>query len=275
MEDVKPALNFYLTRLSNKFNQLSKPLHEFALDGFWYSYVNTDGGFFQLGNQPGVAEIYLSNYLYIHNPFIHHPDHYLHNQVLTSIDLPDEKFHEAQDKVYKVCGFNKFLFIYKKCGKNNHILHYGSSHKNVNVSSIFLNHLPLLNAFADYFLQEWEPHFATMDSYMIDLAKDMGPKFLNVNPCMHQKPNRAKNINFMKQMGWVDEYYEKLTDREFECIDQFLKGKTARQIGDFLHISHRTVEHHLENIKLKMFCSTKLELFEKLQTYKKFNILSA
>jgi DNA-binding CsgD family transcriptional regulator len=48
--------------------------------------------------------------------------------------------------------------------------------------------------------------------------------------------------------------------RELECIKYFLLGKSMREIGEQLFISPRTVETHLENIKIKMGCSKKSDL---------------
>jgi DNA-binding CsgD family transcriptional regulator len=41
-------------------------------------------------------------------------------------------------------------------------------------------------------------------------------------------------------------------------------GKTAKEIADIIGRSKRTVEHHLEKIKLKTGSSSKSELIEKI-----------
>lgn len=54
-----------------------------------------------------------------------------------------------------------------------------------------------------------------------------------------------------------------LTTREHECLFYILRGKTAKCISRFLGISPRTVEAHIDNIKLKLSCKTKSELIIK------------
>jgi len=276
MEDIKKVLAFYRTKLSNQIAKLSEALHTLQLDGFWYSYVHNDGGFFQIGNTPEVAEIYFSNHLYVHNSFVCHPKNYQHNQIIITDGFPDEKFHQAQKVVGDKLGIQNILFIYKQCGDHMHCLHFSSSKPNIPLNSIFLNNSSLLCSFADYFLEEWRPNFRFMDSFMIDIASDMGSKFYEINPKIQQLRDHSKALKLLKKMGELDEFsIEELTARELECAAHYLLGKTAGQIATSMHIARRTAEHHIENIKSKLGCSTKLELFDKLQTLQKFNLIGA
>ncbi len=53
--------------------------------------------------------------------------------------------------------------------------------------------------------------------------------------------------------------------REAECLQQLFYGKTAKMIAQILQISHRTVESHIEKIKLKTTCASLAELCKKLE----------
>lgn len=46
--------------------------------------------------------------------------------------------------------------------------------------------------------------------------------------------------------------YENLTDREREVLHLTAEGYTSREIGERLHISHRTADKHRENIRSKL-----------------------
>jgi DNA-binding CsgD family transcriptional regulator len=54
-----------------------------------------------------------------------------------------------------------------------------------------------------------------------------------------------------------------LTKRQLDCLLHLVKGKTMKEIGKYLNLSHRTVGHYLETIKLKMECETKSDIIEK------------
>ncbi|RMB56222.1 DNA-binding response regulator [Dokdonia sinensis] len=71
--------------------------------------------------------------------------------------------------------------------------------------------------------------------------------------------------NFEKRQNEAgsEETQEKLTlltQREVEILSAFSSGKTSKEVGDELHISHQTVEKHKKNIKKKLDMSTIGEL---------------
>jgi DNA-binding CsgD family transcriptional regulator len=66
---------------------------------------------------------------------------------------------------------------------------------------------------------------------------------------------------------------ESLSEREKECLQQLLLGKTAAEIGQSLHLSPRTVESYLENLKEKLSCDTKRELFSRAQLFSKLRLI--
>ncbi|MCP4474018.1 MAG: helix-turn-helix transcriptional regulator [Gammaproteobacteria bacterium] len=55
-----------------------------------------------------------------------------------------------------------------------------------------------------------------------------------------------------------------LSKRELACARLFLQGNRAKAIAAQLHISPRTVEGHLANLKNKLNCANQSQLFKKL-----------
>ncbi|HEV2614577.1 MAG TPA: helix-turn-helix transcriptional regulator [Gammaproteobacteria bacterium] len=51
--------------------------------------------------------------------------------------------------------------------------------------------------------------------------------------------------------------------REEEVLAQLVRGKTAKQIGEKLNLSPRTIESYIENMKIKTNCQSKFELIDK------------
>jgi len=58
----------------------------------------------------------------------------------------------------------------------------------------------------------------------------------------------------------VRDRYQSLTNREREVLQLTAEGYTSREIGDRLHISHRTVEKHRENIQTKLELRNSVEM---------------
>jgi DNA-binding CsgD family transcriptional regulator len=63
--------------------------------------------------------------------------------------------------------------------------------------------------------------------------------------------------------GWqCDTVY--FNQREADILYHLVRGKTAKTIARIVGVSHRTVEHRLEQIKIKLGVSSKSELIEKV-----------
>ncbi|MDF1797462.1 MAG: LuxR C-terminal-related transcriptional regulator [Coxiellaceae bacterium] len=56
-----------------------------------------------------------------------------------------------------------------------------------------------------------------------------------------------------------------LTEREHAILQQTAQGLSAKSIAKYLEISHRTVEEHIKNIKLKFNVSSKQALLHKVR----------
>ena len=54
-----------------------------------------------------------------------------------------------------------------------------------------------------------------------------------------------------------------LTKREFECLFFMLRGKSAKETAKILSIAPRTIEKHIEHIKLKLNCHRRSDIIEK------------
>lgn len=62
----------------------------------------------------------------------------------------------------------------------------------------------------------------------------------------------------------VESFNERqLTSKETECLYYLIRGYTAKMIARVLLISYRTVENHIEQLKIKFKCNTKAELIDK------------
>jgi DNA-binding CsgD family transcriptional regulator len=79
-------------------------------------------------------------------------------------------------------------------------------------------------------------------------------KTLAVNSCT---PNQVTYV--VKER--FDEY--NLSSRESEIIFHLIRGRSAKEIAAVTNLSSRTIEKHLDRIKVKMHCYSKSQLIEK------------
>ena|SRR3990167_5952894 len=70
--------------------------------------------------------------------------------------------------------------------------------------------------------------------------------------------------NIIKLMHHASGLTAQLTPRETECLFYLSSGQSAKRIARTLAIAPRTVDVHIENIKRKLACRTRIELISKL-----------
>lgn len=73
---------------------------------------------------------------------------------------------------------------------------------------------------------------------------------------------KCLNNNLRHYINIFDKYH--FSEREKQCLALLITGKTAKEIGNELKISPRTVEHHLEKIKKKANVSSKSKLINQI-----------
>lgn len=66
---------------------------------------------------------------------------------------------------------------------------------------------------------------------------------------------------------------KRLSTREKECLRHLIEGKTAFETGLILFLSPRTIEYYFENLKDKLDCSNKRELFKIAKQLDHFKLL--
>lgn len=56
----------------------------------------------------------------------------------------------------------------------------------------------------------------------------------------------------------------KLSKREYECMQLLIRGATSKMMAKDLGLSYRTVEHYLDNVKIKFNVGNRRELIDKV-----------
>lgn len=90
-----------------------------------------------------------------------------------------------------------------------------------------------------------------------------------------------KSIGFQvksphKPIKDLDKHLKKaliLSAREKECLKYFLQGKTSKETAALFFLSHRTIEYYFENIKDKLGCSNKREIYRLARIFELYNLL--
>lgn len=176
MERIEPILDFYKSPLSDKVKKLCEPLETtFGIDSFCYQVNSSTGRYAIVSNTPEIISYYYGNHFYRNNPYIKHPDNYQTGAILPL--LSDQEYRDSQLLTNQEFGMNNILFLTLKEGSLCHIFGFSTTKKGLALETVYLNHLPLLEKFRDYFLKEWRSYSNKMNDYTVNIGEIIGPKY--------------------------------------------------------------------------------------------------
>lgn len=252
---------------NDRIRKFCAPLfRNFGFNCLFYHYISKEGYGTCFSTHIQSFEYYFHNHLYRVNPYARHPDHFQTGVHLIP-EIKDQNYQktiqleaEEFDTVYKVVllektsnGCQGFSFAVSK--KNQHSIPFN-----------FTSDLPVLQCFVRRFKEEAKEIMQRVleDQLRLDIA--IGADFYSKPIALEVAAHNQKKIEFLKQLGILQSADDiQLSNRESECIRLLLQGYAASQIAEILNLSKRTVEHYIENVKLKTNCYTKLELIEKFK----------
>lgn len=247
------------------FSQVKKttqPLHDlFGIKYFTYHRIDREGRYNVLLDRPDFAEYYVAEKFYAIDPYLHHPDAYTTGFCLLDMNGSDY-YHEQLLKAGEKFNMN-FSVCHIQCSENEvEIFGYAGSKDHSALNKLYLNHQNLLKTFASHFKQQHHQILHKLHDEAPDLSELKGQK-LETKRVSLQLDNEKREA-FLKTLG-MGEYAKLarlLTFREKQCLKWLLNGKSAKQTALHLSISRRTVESYFENIKVKLSCWSKNEVFE-------------
>lgn len=281
MSTLKDDMLLGVRRYHKKINDLILPLDQyFGINNLTYIEVTNNNRLINLCSNRDWLEHCVANELYADDPQMVTPDNIGHGYAMWSCDWESHYKDEAYEnglmqETRKFDMYKGITYIQKnKNGYRVYIL--CSSEKNHALHTNLYSNMTLVKKFINYFDQELNPMRKELSDNMIDLAKLRGPSYFSQPGLIApQKLDKQKQYKFLQQIGLLDNSLDKvnLTTREIQCINLYLEGNSAQSTADKLSISRRTVESHMDSIKVKLKLDLKRDLFDKFKVLKELEII--
>ncbi len=158
------------------------------------------------------------------------------------------------------------VILVREKGDHCESFFFAGTSDNYRAQHLFVNNQDLLERFASYFKEK--------AAHLIKEAKKQPIIMPPPYPSLHL-PNKMDSSSYSKDVFIEDTRVTSadqttginLSAREKECLHLYVRGKTAKEIGKALHLSNRTIENYLQNIKLKLGLSSKSQLIHKTWHY--------
>lgn len=266
----------YITRFYDQIFKVTRPLHEhFGISYFTYHEIDEHGRYTVLVDRPDWAEYYVAQKLYLSDPFLRHPSNYKSGmtRLLTFVE------EDHKEKVLK--AGHKFnldpdtaILIIDKHETSVEFFGFVAPKDASNIDNIYLNNPQLFKTFATYFKEELKQLLSKMQDDAGYLKELKGADFFRQKP-IHPGLSSSQLTAYLQDLKYkpIIERAAALSARERQCLTFLLKGKSAKETATLLKLSPRTIEFYFENIKNKMHCHSKHQLFTIAETLQSLNLL--
>lgn len=157
--------------------------------------------------------------------------------------MPKEMVSQYADKIKTSshAGVYNRIYLVSKHDDYFRVCGFGAKKDSPELFEFFINSIPLLEQFIDYF--ECEGHDLIQQE---GRRKNIFPDNDHILTLDDEEDGLAKKTGLNLRINNKTIY---LTSREKECLALYLQGYTAKEIADVLKISHRTIERHIYSAK--------------------------
>lgn len=262
----------HLKSVSLKFNDrvlksCERLFQWFSLNEFWSYRVTNDGNFTYIGSHAGFDEYFSSQKFYANYSYFHHPQ-YFKEGVIIMDHVQDQNISKVVDAGHGYRFYHPIQIIQKR-KDGMEVFGICSSISAPSQLGLILSELPLLKLFLKKFKEENRDLFFKLEENKINLANMRGSSFLKeYTPEICELKNRR---DFLRVMGLGP--IPSLTKKETEIADLLLNGDSSSKLGNKIYLSKRTIEHHIDRLKMKLDCDSKSSLIKKIRELKELKSL--
>ncbi len=167
---------------------------------------------------------------------------------------------------HEIFGIGNEFAIIKRHKKYVEYFHFYAASHSPGIENFYMNNIEILEKFALYFVNTARTLIAKADNDRLLKPWRNEEADSILNPTLQKEHfdfNQNKfihSIRLKRLFLTIDGREVYLTKRELDCANLLIQGKTNLAISESLFISHRTVESHIESLKLKTNCNNRKEL---------------
>lgn len=271
MTNIIPDLESYISYTAcDRVSAICRPLFDhMEINFFQYVKQYYNGGRILLSSNKEWVKDYFQFGQY-HHEYVNFGKNYAKHHVGFNIwsgckqDHPGCKLWLHSQEKYHI---DHLLAIHSNHDTYCELYHFGGTERNTHLTSVFLSNLDLFHKFTLYFLEKAQDLIkkANEDPYYPPKNPKHGDHnrwLLGVETSAKLDFSRRINLNKFYLKGHLEGKY--LTYRQMECLKGIIDGKSYREIAQELHISNRTIDYHLAEVRQMFGVKTKRQLVEAL-----------
>lgn len=256
------VMRSYTITPSDRIKKVTEPLNiHLNISCFFYICINNRGQLIWLGNRPDCAEYYVDQKHFLNDPCMRLPNNWKSGCSLLEKVAPDSYQKTFLKESENLFNLNSWIILSTKTDELVELFGFVGE-KRSHLEKIYLNHIPLLKSFSTYFKKEMHSTISQMAKESISLL-DLNGKNHPYSSPIHPTVDPSTYKSFLEDCGMQPQLRKAalLSSRERQCLKSLLLGKSAKETATDLNLSHRTIEFYFENIKNKLMCRNKHEIF--------------
>ena len=272
------ADEFFLgTKLHHKkFVELCEPISKY-LGTTHVIFVNVDkyGRMFSICSHPNWVERFLEEKYYNLDPLMVHPNN-IHNGFSFDNSSTEQEFKDVllYDAVVNFNWCNSFAYIEKNPSGGYVGFDFGTTKNNYQVFNELINSTRIVKKFIRDLNSKLTALINTdLQEKRMDFAQLKGDLFNTQQGLVFNQQNQYQNkINLLKELGLLNNQDEPellskvyLSPQEINCLRSYLDSHSVKKVSRNLSIAVTTATSYIENIKNKLNCNNKNDLFHKAE----------
>jgi len=259
MLSLEAIVRNYIIKYSNQVQKTTQPLRDhFGVGYFTYHRIDNTGKYSVLVDRPDWAEHYVTNQIYLNDPYLRHPSTYQSGMCFIKSHGSEAYKEQLTKAEKKVLNFEMGVILIQK---NEGCVDFFGFSGNARLENLHLNHPQLLTSFAAHFKNELRHILTRMEEEACSLIELKGQDFFCKQPICRHIPSDTL-LAYYRDLGMHGEVEkaEILSSRERQCLKLLIENKSAKETAHTLKLSRRTIEYYFENIKNKLACWNKQEV---------------
>lgn len=247
---------------ADELRTICQPLNQINITYFGYAFIDKQGQFSVLNNDPHFLEHYLNKNYYnadIHLAELNQSNNYI---VLDSLELTKES-KSINDDAMKF-GIKHIFSIVEVDQRGTHYYHFANNSQDFSINQFYINNIDLLKLFIKYFHECINSTAHLLQAYNVKFTIDDDSPGFSVNDEATTFDHLSKRNNFIKAINSVNAGISspslKLSPQQMKCIKLLTNGLSAKQVAHHLNLSKRTVENYLAKIRYQLGCTNSKEI---------------
>jgi DNA-binding CsgD family transcriptional regulator len=228
-----------IEKFSPYVDEIISPLKQLNVVGFFYVRAYDNGELLELTSNPKFAEFYFTKFFQGDYSEVDIGEHLFIEQGVSLWELNSHNLIYQDGKKY--FSYGNGITICENNINFKELYSFYSMSDEIEMNRFFLNQLPNLKKFKNFFLEKASPIIDKVDKYL-------PPEQYQQKPMTTEKKDIATIFESLR--GKTDKKAP-LSHRELQCLSLLSLGNSIKEIASKLDLSPRTIEHYITNIKIK------------------------